>query len=92
MSSLWRSMSLRLPYPEFFDGVSGLTVEQFQKIKGFPNAFWGWGGEDDDLWNRVRNAGYSVSRPEGDTGKSKSISHHHRGRVQFLGRGWVGIK
>lgn len=42
----------RLPYNEFFGGVSGLTVEQFRKINGFPNAFWGWGGEDDDLWNR----------------------------------------
>ncbi|KAJ3599586.1 hypothetical protein NHX12_033542 [Muraenolepis orangiensis] len=41
-----------LPYSEFFGGVSGLTVEQFSKINGFPNAFWGWGGEDDDLWNR----------------------------------------
>ncbi|XP_021570078.1 beta-1,4-galactosyltransferase 5 [Carlito syrichta] len=75
-----------LPYAEFFGGVSGLTVEQFRKINGFPNAFWGWGGEDDDLWNRVQNAGYSVSRPEGDTGKYKSIPHHHRGEVQFLGR------
>jgi hypothetical protein len=36
--------------------------------------------------NRVQNAGYSVSRPEGDTGKYKSIPHHHRGEVQFLGR------
>lgn len=41
-----------LPYSEFFGGVSGLTVEQFRMINGFPNAFWGWGGEDDDLWNR----------------------------------------
>lgn len=36
--------------------------------------------------DRVQNAGYSVSRPEGDTGKYKSIPHHHRGEVQFLGR------
>lgn len=33
-----------LPYNEFFRGVSGLTVEQFRKINGFPNAFWGWVG------------------------------------------------
>ena len=46
---------LSLPYNEFFGGVSGLTVEQFRKINGFPNAFWGWGGEDDDLWNRYVN-------------------------------------
>lgn len=51
-SALTPFLPLRLPYNEFFGGVSGLTVEQFQKINGFPNAFWGWGGEDDDLWNR----------------------------------------
>ncbi|KAG5838364.1 beta-1,4-galactosyltransferase 5 isoform X1 [Anguilla rostrata] len=75
-----------LPYNEFFGGVSGLTVEQFQKINGFPNAFWGWGGEDDDLWNRVQFAGYSVSRPLGDMGRYMSIPHHHHGEAQFLGR------
>lgn len=45
-------VSPRLPYNEFFGGVSGLTVKQFKEVNGFPNAFWGWGGEDDDLWNR----------------------------------------
>ncbi|XP_015677415.2 beta-1,4-galactosyltransferase 6 [Protobothrops mucrosquamatus] len=75
-----------LPYNEFFGGVSGLTVKQFKKINGFPNAFWGWGGEDDDLWNRVHSVGFNVTRPEGELGKYKSIPHHHRGEVQFLGR------
>lgn len=78
--------SYMLPYQEFFGGVSGLTVEQFWRINGFPNAFWGWGGEDDDLWNRVQYAGYSVSRPPGELGRYMSIPHHHRGEVQFLGR------
>ncbi|XP_067383206.1 beta-1,4-galactosyltransferase 5 isoform X2 [Channa argus] len=78
--------SYMLPYNEFFGGVSGLTVEQFNKINGFPNAFWGWGGEDDDLWNRVQYANYSVSRPHGEQGRYMSIPHHHRGEVQFLGR------
>uniref|UniRef100_A0A8C9U9X9 Beta-1,4-galactosyltransferase n=1 Tax=Scleropages formosus TaxID=113540 RepID=A0A8C9U9X9_SCLFO len=78
--------SYTLPYNEFFGGVSGLTVQQFRRINGFPNAFWGWGGEDDDLWNRVQFAGYSVSRPPGDIGRYMSIPHHHRGEVQFLGR------
>ncbi|XP_012512023.1 PREDICTED: beta-1,4-galactosyltransferase 6 [Propithecus coquereli] len=34
----------------------------------------------------VHYAGYNVTRPEGDLGKYKSIPHHHRGEVQFLGR------
>ncbi|XP_068118016.1 beta-1,4-galactosyltransferase 5-like [Hyperolius riggenbachi] len=76
----------RLPYKEFFGGVSGLTVGQFRRINGFSNAFWGWGGEDDDLWNRVQYAGYTVTRPGGEIGKYKSIPHHHRGEAQFLGR------
>ncbi|KAJ0064174.1 hypothetical protein NL108_001468, partial [Boleophthalmus pectinirostris] len=77
--------SYMLPYNEFFGGVSGLTVKQFKKINGFPNAFWGWGGEDDDLWNRVHYGNYTVSRPRGNQGRYKSIPHHHRGEVQFLG-------
>lgn len=38
------------------------------------------------LYLRVHYAGYNVTRPEGDLGKYKSIPHHHRGEVQFLGR------
>lgn len=38
------------------------------------------------LYYRVHYAGYNVTRPEGDLGKYKSIPHHHRGEVQFLGR------
>ncbi|KAF7236490.1 Beta-1,4-galactosyltransferase 1 [Varanus komodoensis] len=42
----------RLPYNQYFGGVSALSKEQFQKINGFPNNYWGWGGEDDDIYNR----------------------------------------
>ncbi len=42
----------RLPYKQYFGGVSAMSKEQFQKINGFPNNYWGWGGEDDDIYNR----------------------------------------
>lgn len=35
---------------------------------------------------RVHYAGLNVTRPDGEIGKYKSIPHHHRGEVQFLGR------
>ena len=42
----------RLPYWQYFGGVSAMSKEQFQKINGLPNSYWGWGGEDDDIYNR----------------------------------------
>lgn len=42
----------RIPYPTYFGGVTAFTVEQFKKINGHSNLFWGWGGEDDDAYNR----------------------------------------
>ncbi|NXA43104.1 B4GT3 galactosyltransferase, partial [Eudromia elegans] len=41
-----------LPYPQYFGGVSALTPDQYMKINGFPNEYWGWGGEDDDIATR----------------------------------------
>lgn len=38
-----------LPYPQYFGGVSALTPDQYLKMNGFPNEYWGWGGEDDDI-------------------------------------------
>lgn len=44
--------SCRLPYNQYFGGVSSMSKEQYLKINGFPNNYWGWGGEDDDIYNR----------------------------------------
>jgi len=42
----------RLPYKTLFGGVEGFWSEHYRLINGFPNRFWGWGGEDDDLYVR----------------------------------------
>ncbi|UYV79373.1 B4GALT3 [Cordylochernes scorpioides] len=45
-------MKYKLPYKAIFGGVSALTCEQMNKLNGFSNEYWGWGGEDDDMSNR----------------------------------------
>ncbi|CAJ0924002.1 unnamed protein product, partial [Ranitomeya imitator] len=65
----------RLPYAGYFGGVSGLTKAQFLKINGFPNEYWGWGGEDDDIYNRITLNGMKVSRPDIRIGRYRMIKH-----------------
>ncbi|KAL8178821.1 UNVERIFIED_CONTAM: Beta-1,4-galactosyltransferase 2 [Gekko kuhli] len=65
----------RLPYSGYFGGVSGLSKTQFLKINGFPNEYWGWGGEDDDIFNRISLNGMKVSRPDARIGRYRMIKH-----------------
>jgi hypothetical protein len=50
-------------YDMFMGGVIGLSKDDYMKINGFPNTFWGWGGEDDALRYRLAIAKMHVYRP-----------------------------
>lgn len=39
-------------YPTF-GGVVSLTADMFRKVNGYSLKYFGWGGEDDDMWSRV---------------------------------------
>lgn len=42
----------RVPYEGIFGGVTAFKAEHFERVNGFSNQFYGWGGEDDDMYNR----------------------------------------
>ncbi|KRX78188.1 Beta-1,4-N-acetylgalactosaminyltransferase bre-4 [Trichinella sp. T6] len=65
----------RLPYASIFGGVTALTAEQFRRINGFSNEYWGWGGEDDDFYIRVNLGKYVVHRHPEQIGRYKMIKH-----------------
>lgn len=67
--------NFHLPYTTFFGGVSTLSKEQYLKINGFPNTYWGWGGEDDDIYRRIIHRGMSISRPDVVVGRYRMIKH-----------------
>ncbi|KAF5287913.1 hypothetical protein FQA39_LY15617, partial [Lamprigera yunnana] len=52
----------KLPYKGIFGGVSAISREHFELLNGFSNSFWGWGGEDDDMSNRIRYHKLHISR------------------------------
>jgi hypothetical protein len=45
-----------------FRGVTALSANDFQRINGYSNSFWGWGGEDDQLYQRVKSQNLNVTR------------------------------
>ncbi|XP_059820583.1 beta-1,4-galactosyltransferase 3-like isoform X2 [Hypanus sabinus] len=64
-----------LPYRMYFGGVSALTPDQYMRINGFPNTYWGWGGEDDDISARIYFAGMKIIRTPLSLGHYKMITH-----------------
>ncbi|NP_001016664.1 beta-1,4-galactosyltransferase 1 [Xenopus tropicalis] len=76
LSAAMDKFGFGLPYNQFFGGVSALSKEQFLKINGFPNNYWGWGGEDDDIYNRIASRGMYISRPDTLIGRCRMIRHN----------------
>ncbi|XP_055347600.1 beta-1,4-galactosyltransferase 3-like isoform X2 [Paramacrobiotus metropolitanus] len=65
----------RMPYPGYFGAAVSFTKQQFATINGFPNVYWGWGGEDDDTGGRVLRKFYRVNQSPVELGRYKMIKH-----------------
>ncbi|XP_013415334.1 beta-1,4-galactosyltransferase 4 [Lingula anatina] len=65
-----------LAYEKYSGGVAMFTKWQYTSVNGYPNTYFGWGGEDDDLYERItnnNNAGFS--RVPLDIGRYTMIKH-----------------
>mmetsp|Transcript_33038 Transcript_33038/g.76150 ORF Transcript_33038/g.76150 Transcript_33038/m.76150 type:complete len:315 (-) Transcript_33038:669-1613(-) len=38
--------------PKYFGGIVSFSASDMRRINGYPNTFWGWGGEDDEMQKR----------------------------------------
>jgi hypothetical protein len=60
----------RYGYEDYVGGIITFGGPDFARINGFPNNFWGWGGEDDELRMRMQRAEppslYPPERPSGE--------------------------
>ncbi len=70
-------------YPDIFGGIILFTKEDYEKINGFSNEYWGWGGEDDDVLLRIRKRGIKESRRI--PGVTRSLKHERNlNQEQYL--------
>ncbi|EPB72230.1 N-acetyllactosaminide 3-alpha-galactosyltransferase [Ancylostoma ceylanicum] len=80
MSVAIDKFNYKLPYTAIFGGISAMTVQQLRSINGFSNRYWGWGGEDDDLADRVSVVGYKIARYPAKIARYKMIKHTHEAK------------
>ncbi|XP_060069285.1 beta-1,4-N-acetylgalactosaminyltransferase bre-4-like [Ylistrum balloti] len=65
----------RLPYQSYFGGVSQLPRSTIEKMNGCSNLYFGWGGEDDDIYQRVVRAGFKIERYSKTIARYRMIKH-----------------
>ncbi|XP_065837793.1 beta-1,4-galactosyltransferase 6-like [Oscarella lobularis] len=58
----------KLPFKWYSGGVIAFTLEQYEKINGMSNVYFGWGKEDDDLHRRIVSSGYRIDRQDPQAG------------------------
>ena len=73
----WAKYASMQGYEEiFFGGVTALHPPDFESANGYPNDYWGWGMEDDQLRMRVHAVGGlagGVARPPAGAGRYRDL-------------------
>lgn len=54
-------------YKGYFGGIVSISNSDFEKLNGYPNDYWGWGGEDDELRRRCDEVRMPIVRPSEGT-------------------------
>ena len=59
-----KAWTTKYNYDRFLGGILSMSIKDIKKINGFPNHFWGWGGEDDAIRNRIADSKLTVYQPD----------------------------
>ncbi|XP_034487287.1 beta-1,4-galactosyltransferase 2 isoform X1 [Drosophila innubila] len=77
MSSALDSWRFHLPYRTLFGGVVAISTAQFNMINGMSNLYHGWGGEDDDFYERLKVVGVEICRFDPAYSEYTMLKHKH---------------
>ncbi len=81
LASIWDKYT-KGSFSFYFGGVNSFNKQDFETINGYPNNYWGWGGEDDELYDRVSNSNLKVFIP--NKGKYSEMKHNKPTNQQKL--------
>ena len=72
--------------PKYFGGIVSFSLSDMKRINGYPNTFWGWGGEDDEMQKRCERLGIRWQHPPRDAGLTITDLENMdlKEKIQFL--------
>ncbi|CAF1433141.1 unnamed protein product [Rotaria sp. Silwood1] len=77
MSVAVDKFNYKLLYSTLFGGVTAFHLSDFIGTHGYPTVYWGWGGEDDDMYLRVvKKLKKSITRYPIEIARYKMIRTH----------------
>jgi len=65
----------KLRYATSFGGAEMFTKVDYEKINGYSNSFWYWGGEDDNLYFRTKENKMHIHRQSAAIARYTAILH-----------------
>eukprot|EP00565_Helicotheca_tamesis_P005593 CAMPEP_0185742010 /NCGR_PEP_ID=MMETSP1171-20130828/39257_1 /TAXON_ID=374046 /ORGANISM="Helicotheca tamensis, Strain CCMP826" /LENGTH=377 /DNA_ID=CAMNT_0028414007 /DNA_START=25 /DNA_END=1155 /DNA_ORIENTATION=- len=75
--------------PKYFGGIVSFSAQDMRRINGYPNTFWGWGGEDDEMQKRCENLGVKWNSPhKGDITDLENMSLKEKLSFLRSNRSW----
>ncbi|XP_014669303.1 PREDICTED: beta-1,4-galactosyltransferase 4-like [Priapulus caudatus] len=62
LSTAIDSMDFKLTFENNFGGVTAMGRDMFELVNGYSNLYFGWGGEDDDMYRRMKHRNILMTR------------------------------
>jgi hypothetical protein len=72
IANVWKE---KYDFSDFLGGIISFSGETYKKINGYPNKFYGWGGEDDAMYNRLVINKIPIYVLNGDNIEIKEMKH-----------------
>ena len=73
---VFASFVCRLLYQSLVGGVVAVTWQDFLRLNGFSNQYFGWGGEDDDFYVRISQSKLDIIRYPLAISRYTMVQHH----------------
>lgn len=76
LASACSQFAYTVPFEEYFGGVTSIPTHIMRAANGFSNKYYGWGAEDNDMYEHLNRLGFECQRYGNNRYKSLAHERH----------------